>query len=378
MGTQTRDLAVLTEETFGVDREHPLAALLVGRGHPEHQRIGRPRGGFGPRLRGPRHDLELVNAGRPLAVRGAQAVRPGVAAADDDHPLVLGGDGRLAVGVEDRVAVAGPVGPRQVLHRLVDAIQFPARDGQVAPGRRAAGKHHRVEALPQLLGGDVHADVDAGAEHGALGRHLLQPTVDVALLHLELGNAIAQQAPDAVRPLEDRHLVARPGQLLGRGQARRPGADDGHRLAGDQVRRVGPHPALVEGVVDDLDLDLLDGHRVLVDAQDTGGLAGRRAQPAGELREVVGGVQPLDGVPPAVPVDQVVPLRDQVAQRTAVVAERDSAVHAARGLFPQRLVIEVLVDLVPVPQPQRDRPALRGLPPGVLQKAARISHGTPP
>ena len=65
--------------------------------------------------------------------------------------------------------------------------------------------------------------------------------------------------------------MAGPGQLLGRGQARRPGADDGHRLAGDEVRRVGPHPALVEGIVDDLDLDLLDGHRVLVDAQDTGG-----------------------------------------------------------------------------------------------------------
>ena len=36
------------------------------------------------------HDLELVDAMRTLAVGGAQAVGPGVAAADDDHVLALG------------------------------------------------------------------------------------------------------------------------------------------------------------------------------------------------------------------------------------------------------------------------------------------------
>ncbi len=99
---------------------------------------------------------------------------------------------------------------------------------------------------------------------------------------------------------------------------------------------------------------------------------------AGELREVVGGVQPLDGVAPAVPVDQVVPLGDQIAQRTPVVAERNSAVHAPGRLVLQRVVGEVLVDLVPVPQTQRDRPALRGLAMGDLEEAARVSHWPPP
>ena len=57
----------------------------------------------------------------------------------------------------------------------------------------------------------------------------------------------------------------------------------------------GGDPALVPGAVDDLDLDLLDRDRVLVDAEHARGLARRRAQPPGELREVVRGVQPLDG-----------------------------------------------------------------------------------
>ena len=62
---------------------------------------------------------------------------------------------------------------------------------------------------------------------------------------------------------------------------------------------------------------------------------GRRAQPAGELREVVGRVQALDGLAALAAPREVVPLRDQVAERAALVAERDAAVHAAAGLAAQ-------------------------------------------
>jgi hypothetical protein len=49
------------------------------------------------------------------------------------------------------------------------------------------------------------------------------------------------------------------------------------------------------------DLDLLDRHRrVAVDPEHARGLARGRAQPAGELREVVGRVQALDRVAPAI------------------------------------------------------------------------------
>ena len=36
---------------------------------------------------------------------------------------------------------------------------------------------------------------------------------------------------------------------------------------------------------------------------------------------------------PAVAVDEIVPVGDQVAERAALMAERDAAVHAARGLI---------------------------------------------
>src|SRR6185436_7314433 len=108
------------------------------------------------------------------------------------------------------------------------------------------------------------------------------------------------------------------------------------------------------------DLDVLDRDRFLVDAEHAGRLTRRRAEPAGELREVVGRVQPLDRAGPVVAPDQVVPLRDQVAQRAAVVAERDAAVHAATGLLgddrQQRLAGPTGVDLFPVMDALADWP----------------------
>src|SRR5690606_3597676 len=130
----------------------------------------------------------------------------------------------------------------------------------------------------------------------------------------------------------------------------------------------------------------------LVDGEHTGGLAGRGAQSTGELREVVGRVQALDGAPPLAPPHQIVPLGDEVPERTSVVTERDATVHAAAGLLgddrqehapkPTSTVASGValaggVDLTPVAQPLRDRAALRDLARGG-QEALGISHARPP
>ena len=64
------------------------------------------------------------------------------------------------------------------------------------------------------------------------GAHLLQAAVDEVLLHLEIRNAVAQQAADAVVLFEDRDVVAGARQLLRGRQARRARADHRHALAG--------------------------------------------------------------------------------------------------------------------------------------------------
>ena len=117
-----------------------------------------------------------------------------------------------------------------------------------------------------------------------------------------------------------------------------PGADHADAATGALRGRLRHDPAFVPRAIDDRDLDLLDRHRVaFVDLEHACGLARRRAQAAGELREVVRPVQLLDRLLPAVAIDEVVPVRDQVPERAAVVAERDAALHAARPLCSWRL-----------------------------------------
>src|ERR1700693_6224007 len=187
------------------------------------------------------------------------------------------------------------------------------------------------------------------------------------------GTRAARALPPQSRPRAPR-AVPRPC----RPQTRGTGTDDRNGLARQHLRRHRPYPILLEGVVDDLDLDLLDRHRVLIDAQHARRLARRGAQPAGELREVVGGVQPVGGVAPAVGAHQVVPLGDQVTERTTVVTERDSAVHAARRLNTQRGMVEVVVYLSPVEDAQRNRPPLGQLSLAMLQEPSGISHAPRP
>src|SRR5690606_9792530 len=111
--------------------------------------------------------------------------------------------------------------------------------------------------------------------------HLGDAAVDLRLLELEIGNAIAQQAADAIALFEDSHRMAGARQLLGARQAGRARTDHRHLLAGLAGRHLRHDPAFRPALVDDGVLDRLDTHRVAVDVERTGGFAGRRADAAG-------------------------------------------------------------------------------------------------
>ncbi len=343
--------------------------LLVGRGDPVHQGIDRPgvlRRAVGAR---PPPDVELPDRSRALPQHRAQAVGAGVAAADDHHLPPLGAERRPGP-----VALLHPVGQRQELHRLVDAGQLAPGHRQLAGHSGADGDHHRVIAGPQVGGVQVGADRDAGAEDRPLRPHLLDPAVHLVLLQLERRDAVPEQPAEAVVPLVHRDGVPGPGELLRAGQPGRSGADHRHRPVRLPFRRQRAHPALVPGVLGDGRFHVLDGHRVGVDGQHAAALAGRGAGQAGELGEVVGRVQPLAGRRPVLPLDQLVPLRDEIAQRAGVVAEGDAAVHAASGLRAHdRQQRPRLVHVPPVPDPLRDG-AQRPVSGGGPQEAPWVGH----
>ena len=210
----------------------------------------------------------------------------------------------------------------------------------------------------------------------ALGGHLLEAAVEDVLFHLEIGNAVAQQAADAVGLLEKRHPVARAIQLLRGGQARGPRANHGDALAGARFRRLRLDPAFLPGVIDDRLLDHLDRDRRLVDAQHAGRLAGRRADAPGELRKIIRGVQDANRILPLVVIDEVVPVGNDVVDRAAGVAERNAAIHAARRLRAHAFFRERLIDLEIIVDALRHGPA-RGSLAIVFLEPGDFTHRSP-
>ena len=230
--------------------------------------------------------------------------------------------------------------------------------GAVAPPASTIASY----VAPQLVDRHVDADVAIRLELDALVAHQRQAAVEKPLFHLECRNPVPQQTADTVGALEHGDEVARPVQLIGRGETGRPGTDDRDALAGAGHRRTRGDPAFVERAIDDRHLDRLDRHRIVVDAEHARALARRGAQPAGELRKVVRGVQPLDGRLPAIAIDEIVPVRNQVPERTSLMAERDAAVHAARRLILERGLGIRQIDLAPVLKTLGNRARRRLLP----------------
>src|SRR5258707_9507304 len=107
--------------------------------------------------------------------------------------------------------------------------------------------------------------MDAVVKGDALGFHLRDAAVDVMLLHLEIGNAVAQQPAGLGPALEKMHVVAGARELLRAGHPRRAGAYNRDLLAGLADRDFRIDPAIVPGAIDDGAFDRLDCDTVVDD-----------------------------------------------------------------------------------------------------------------
>jgi hypothetical protein len=72
--------------------------------------------------------------------------------------------------------------------------------------------------LEQLVGRNVDADIGAVMEDDAFGLHLHDALVDVMLFHLEVGDAIAEQAARFRPTFVEMDLVAGACELLRAGK----------------------------------------------------------------------------------------------------------------------------------------------------------------
>ena len=202
---------------------------------------------------------------------------------------------------------------------------------------RACRQHYGVELVDEANSGNVDTDVLIDAEFDALRAHLFDASIDVILLHLEVRYAVAQQATDTVIFLEQNHVVAGARELLCTRHSGRTRADDGDALASPDRGRLRHYPALFPALVDNEVLDRLDTYRIIIDVERARRLARCRTNPTGELRKIVGRVQHIERLPPLMPVNQVVPIGDDVVDRAARLAERDATIHTTRALLCRRL-----------------------------------------
>jgi hypothetical protein len=176
---------------------------------------------------------------------------------------------------------------RQKVHGEMHALELAPGHRQVARRLGAAGQHHGVVRSDELCRIDIDADMRAVVEDHALGFHLCDAAVDVDLLHLEVGNAVAHQAAGLGPFLVDMHVVAGARELLRAGHSGRTRADNGDRLAGLLRWPLRLEP-FRDGAVGDGAFDRFDGDRVLVDVERARRLAGRRTDATGHFREIVG------------------------------------------------------------------------------------------
>src|SRR4029450_4733680 len=115
----------------------------------------------------------------------------------------------------------------------VPPVHPAPRDRQVPWLLGAPGQYDRVEFLHQPARGDAFpgvaddrlagrllTDEHAGAELDALGAQLLEAAVDHGFLELEVRNAVAQHAADAVALLEYGDVMAGARALLRAGAGR--------------------------------------------------------------------------------------------------------------------------------------------------------------
>ena len=151
---------------LGQDRPFALGAFLLRRRGAQLERPVRP----GQRLvlvhRRLRHDLELGDRRRALAVRGADTVRAGVAAADHDDMLARRDDRPARARRAFVVAGVALVLLGQEVHREMDAVAVRGPGMlEVARPLGAAGQNHaRHNRRAARSTRDVDADLDIGAE----------------------------------------------------------------------------------------------------------------------------------------------------------------------------------------------------------------------
>src|SRR6185295_8642761 len=297
-----------------------------------------------------------MHGDRFLPVGRSQAIGARVTTPDDHHPLTRGQNVKLG---HERVTMATLILLRKEFHGLVNPFEFSSGHRQIAWLLSAARQNDGIELALQILDRQRFSYVRIGDKANPLFLHQLKAAVDDLLFQFEFRDAVAQQSTDAVGLFVHRDPMAAAVKLLSCGQPRRTRAHDRNFSSRTEFGWLRLDPAFRKSALNYVLLDILDRNWRLIDAQHTRSLARRRTYASGKLRKIIGRMQLANCFFPAPAINQIVPIRNDVVDRTSGVTERYPAIHATPALCTQLLFRKILIDLEPVVDPLRYRPALR-------------------
>ena len=83
-----------------------------------------------------------------------------------------------------------------------------------------------------------------------------------------------------------------------------------------------------------------DANRIPIDSKSAGGLTWSRANAASKFWKVIGGMQHFNGVFPIALKYQLIKVRNDVVDWAAVIAKRNTAIHAAGTLHFSLVIAE--------------------------------------
>ncbi len=269
----------------------------------------------------------------------ADAVGAGIAAAHDDDMFILGRNeiAILMLGIEQALGIGA-----EKIHRHMNALELPTGNRQIARLGRARADDHGIEVMDQLRCRPIHADMNVGDKLDAFSRHEIDAPTNKLFVELHVRDAVHQQTADPVGALVHGNQMAGAIELRCARQPRGPGPDHRNFFSRAFFRRLGANPALQEAVIDDRGFDIFNRHRQFVEPQHAAAFAGRRTNPAGKFRKIVGLVQALQSLFPQAAIYEIVPLGNEIVDRAARrhaadqlagVTKGNTAIHAARALL---------------------------------------------
>src|SRR5690606_10489935 len=159
------------------------------------------------------------------------------------------------------------------------------------------------------------------------------PSSDDRFFQFEIGNAIAQQPSRLIISFKYGNRMSGFIELGCCGQSGRAATHNRNFLARSDHRGLWSHKSSLERFFSDAFFDMLNRYSGLIDTQYASRFTGGRTNPPGKLGKVVGAGQNLIGFLPVTPVYRIVEVRNDIPQRTAIVTEWDTAIHAARCLI---------------------------------------------